>query len=163
VVKKNIRYVGLLNKPISPDAVTGILNSDAKSKTDYINREQWRRIEALFELFKIEGRDPASWALLATELALRHVPGMKVSAARRVGRPTRWDANSMKKLVSAVDELQSRSRIKISVETAVKQIRKVESTLKDATAKQYYESKKELLKYEKTSAEWERMLSRLQK
>jgi hypothetical protein len=145
------KYPGALARPIL---------RPRNAPANYVGDQRKDRLHALFDFFKIDQRDPDKWALLAAELAIRHVPGMSVS--RKVGRPSRWDNQAMRELVETVEQLKKAKKMRAS--DAIRLAQKNDPRLKGVRGLQrrYYEAKKELALLDKRAAEWEKLFPGLE-
>jgi hypothetical protein len=145
------KYPGALARPIL---------RPRNAPANYISEQRIDRLHALFDFFKIDQRDPDKWALLAATLAVRHVPGMSVS--RKVGRPSRWDNQTMRELVETVEQLKKAKKIKTS--DAIRLAQKNDPRLKEISGLQrrYYEAKKTVALLDERAAEWEKLFPGLE-
>jgi hypothetical protein len=145
------KYPGALARPIL---------RPRNAPANYVSDQRKDRLHALFDFFKIDQRDPDKWALLAAELAIRHVPGMSVS--RKVGRPSRWDNQAMRELVETVEQLKKAKKMRAS--DAIRLAQKNDPRLKGVRGLQrrYYEAKKEVALLDERAAEWEKLFPGLE-
>jgi hypothetical protein len=140
------KYPGVLARPIL---------RPRNAPASYVTDQRIDRLHALFDFFKIDQRDPDRWALLAAQLAIRHVPGMSVSG--KVGRPSRWDSQAMRELVETVEQIKKAKKMRAS--DAIRLAQKKDPRLKGIRGLQrrYYEAKKEVALLDKRAAEWEKL------
>lgn len=140
------KYSGALARPIL---------RPRNAPANYVTDQRIARLHALLDFFKIDQRNPDRWALLAAQLAIRHVPGMSVS--RRVGRPSRWDTKTMRELVETVEQLMKVKKKRAS--DAIRLAQRNDPRLKGIRGLQrrYYEAKKEVALLDKRAAEWEKL------
>jgi hypothetical protein len=123
---KKTPYSGELAKPIvEPPHPLGFLREDIA---------EWsaaqRQIAKLPELFRHFGIDPAEkhcWSKLAVALAIKHVPGMRVSYAAKSkgGRPPTWIAGQDEELFRDAEEV--RQQLSIGFEEAIRRLQIIKS------------------------------------
>jgi hypothetical protein len=106
-------YTGALAQPIYLEdryKFTGALGQ-AIQEPDVaaISKELVEKIWLLFEHYKIDPSDEQRWQKLATSLALAHVPGLEVANRPKPGRKPTWKTGLGDLLVSAVEDVKSRT------------------------------------------------------
>jgi hypothetical protein len=104
--RKQRRYSGTLNKPIVRPI--GLLyGRDAIFLSRYLDSEWSSKFDLLMTHYGIGTQDPERWRLLAFNLALDHVPGMRVGRERpRKGAPRKWDVPRCRAYVALIDKIE---------------------------------------------------------
>jgi hypothetical protein len=111
--KKRVRlpeYQGDLAEPIvEPPLPFGLLREVLKEEAERrAIQRQAAKLEKLFEHFSIDPTSKHRWLDLAISLAVKHVPGMRVSfvAKSKGGRPRKWKAGGNKQLLLDAKRVQ---------------------------------------------------------
>ena len=119
-------YQGDLAKPIvEPPLPFGLLREVLKEEAQRrAIQRQAAKLEKLFEHFSIDPTSKHRWLDLAISLAVKHVPGMRVSfvAKSKGGRPRKWKAGGNKQIL--LDAKRVQQGRKMSHTKVVEELRK---------------------------------------
>jgi hypothetical protein len=115
-------YIGALAQPIylDPDdykyAGVGLAqlpysnpNAAAKKMREVVQTQALEKMQLLFKHYEIDPGDEQRWQALAVSLAITHVPGLQVASRPKPGRKPTWKTGLGDLLVSAVEDVKSRT------------------------------------------------------
>jgi hypothetical protein len=108
------KYTEVLKKPIAAPEFRG---------PDYLIQAFAVKFLHLFVHFGINPSASNAWQRLATQLALHHVPGMRVSqSSARSGRTKKWTFDRQRQLVRDVQSMRAESKKPISEVEAIRML-----------------------------------------
>jgi hypothetical protein len=115
------KYAGALAQPIYLDLddykYSGGLgqltkadpNVVEKKMREMVQKQTFEKMQLLFKHYEIDPSDEQRWKALAFSLAITHVPGLQVASRPKPGRKPTWKTGLGDLLVSAVEDVKSRT------------------------------------------------------
>jgi hypothetical protein len=140
------RYPGTLNEPIV---------ARGPFPDERIAGATEAKLELLFEYYQIGLHDRHRWQKLALALAVDHVPGLAVQQGARPkpGRKKTWNISESRRLVDAVNAIESERKRGINDAVHILKKRSRKEWPGKGLEARYYECKKRIDRYNKLKAE----------